>query len=104
MRLSIPALMSRILFRPRVRERTLRSRPSTARPFGVCVVTLAAPRALCTARTLSLSRQAMKRLIMLVIPLGILTLTGCVVAPARGYYYHPRAVVVAPAPVVVLRP
>ena len=46
----------------------------------------------------------MKRLIMSLAPLAILMLTGCVVAPARGYYYHPRAVVVAPAPVVVLRP
>jgi hypothetical protein len=46
----------------------------------------------------------MKRLIMLVIPLGFLVLTGCVVAPARGYYYHPRAFVVAPAPVVVIHP
>jgi hypothetical protein len=46
----------------------------------------------------------MKRLIMLVLPLGILVLSGCVVAPARGYYYHPGAVVVAPAPVVVVRP
>ena len=46
----------------------------------------------------------MKRLIMLVIPLGVLVLAGCVVAPARGYYYHPRAVVAAPAPVLVVRP
>jgi hypothetical protein len=45
----------------------------------------------------------MKRLLMLV-PLTVLTLAGCVVAPARGYYYHPRAVVVAPAPVLVVRP
>jgi hypothetical protein len=46
----------------------------------------------------------MKRLLML-IPLTVLALAGCVVAPARGYYYyHPRAVVVAPAPVVVVRP
>lgn len=46
----------------------------------------------------------MKRLIMLAIPLSMLVLAGCVVAPARGYYYHPHAVVVAPAPVVVVRP
>jgi hypothetical protein len=46
----------------------------------------------------------MKRL-MLVVPVAFLALAGCVVAPARGYYYyHPRAVVVAPAPVVVVRP
>jgi hypothetical protein len=46
----------------------------------------------------------MKRLIMSLIPLGILVLSGCVVAPARGYYYHPAAVVVAPAPVLFVRP
>ena len=46
----------------------------------------------------------MRRLILLLAPLGILVLTGCVVAPARGYYYHPRAIVVAPEPVVVVRP
>ena len=46
----------------------------------------------------------MKRLLMLAVPLGLLALTGCVVAPARGYYYQPRAVVVAPAPVVVVHP
>jgi hypothetical protein len=46
----------------------------------------------------------MKRLIMLLVPLGMLALTGCVVAPARGYYYHQRALVVAPAPVLVVRP
>jgi hypothetical protein len=46
----------------------------------------------------------MQRLMML-IPLTLLTLAGCVVAPARGYYYyHPHAVAVVPAPVVVLRP
>jgi hypothetical protein len=46
----------------------------------------------------------MKRVIMLVVPFGMLVLAGCVVAPARGYYYQPRAVVVAPAPVFVVRP
>jgi hypothetical protein len=46
----------------------------------------------------------MKRLIMLVVPMAMLALAGCVVAPARGYYYHPRAIVVAPAPLVVVRP
>jgi len=30
--------------------------------------------------------------------------TGCVVAPRPGYYYGPRAVIVAPAPAVVIRP
>jgi hypothetical protein len=53
----------------------------------------------------------MKSLFKTLISLGILTaaMTGCVVAPAgyyhRGYYYHgPRVAVVAPAPVVVVRP
>jgi hypothetical protein len=53
----------------------------------------------------------MKSLTKTVISLGILTvvMAGCVVAPAgyyhRGYYYHgPRVAVVAPAPVVVVRP
>ena len=51
----------------------------------------------------------MKRLITLLIPLSFLALAGCVVAPARGYYYHPYyyhpyAAVVAPAPVIVVRP
>ncbi|HUN25293.1 MAG TPA: hypothetical protein VMU67_03225 [Steroidobacteraceae bacterium] len=41
---------------------------------------------------------------MLLIPLGFLALSGCVVVPARGYYYHPRAMVVVPAPVVFVRP
>ena len=45
----------------------------------------------------------MKRLLMLAVPIGLLALAGCVVAPARGYYYGPRALVVAPAPVVVVR-
>jgi hypothetical protein len=46
----------------------------------------------------------MKRLMMLM-PLTLLVLAGCVVAPARGYYYyHPRVVAVVPAPVVVVRP
>ncbi len=41
------------------------------------------------------------------IPLGLLALGGCVVAPYpyhRPYYYGPRVAVVAPAPVVVVRP
>lgn len=49
----------------------------------------------------------MKRLIMLLIPVGILAMSGCVVAPYgyhRGYYYGPRVAVVAPVPVVVVRP
>jgi hypothetical protein len=44
----------------------------------------------------------MKRLMLLLIPLSVLA--GCVVVPARGYYYGPRAVVVAPAPAFVVRP
>jgi hypothetical protein len=44
----------------------------------------------------------MKRLMLLLIPLSLLA--GCVVAPARGYYYGPRAVVVAPAPAFIVRP
>ncbi len=43
----------------------------------------------------------------LLIPLGIMTAcAGCVVAPVgwhRGYY-GPRVAVIAPAPVVVVRP
>ena len=49
----------------------------------------------------------MRKLLMLLIPLSIMA-SGCVVAPYgyhRGYYgyYGPR-VVVAPPPVVVVRP
>ncbi|HLZ97066.1 MAG TPA: hypothetical protein VKP66_03915 [Steroidobacteraceae bacterium] len=54
----------------------------------------------------------MKTLIKLLIPIGILTMTGCVVAPYgyyRGYYGPPVAVVAPPPflvgpPVVVVRP
>jgi hypothetical protein len=51
----------------------------------------------------------MKRLFMLLIPLSLVALSGCVVAPYgyhRGYYGYgpPRVAVVAPAPVVVVRP
>jgi hypothetical protein len=48
----------------------------------------------------------MKRLLMLLIPLSLMVMSGCVVAP-YGYhrgYYGPRVAVVAPAPVVVVRP
>ena len=47
----------------------------------------------------------MKRLMLLMIPLGVLAMSGCVVAP-YGYHrvwYGPRIAVVAPAPVVVIR-
>ncbi len=46
----------------------------------------------------------MQRLIKLLIPMSIIAMSGCVVAPYgyhRGYYYGPRAVLVVPAPVVV---
>jgi len=48
----------------------------------------------------------MRRLVILLIPMSIIALSGCVVAP-YGYhrgYYGPRAAVVAPAPVVIVRP
>ena len=50
----------------------------------------------------------MKRLAMLLIPMSLLVMSGCVVVP-YGYhrvYYGPRAVVVAPLPppVVIFRP
>ena len=44
----------------------------------------------------------MKRVLFSLLSIGALALSGCVVAPAG--YYHPRAVVVAPAPVVVVHP
>jgi hypothetical protein len=49
----------------------------------------------------------MKTLFKLLIPVSIIAMSGCVVAPYgyhRGYWYGPRAAVVAPAPVVVIRP
>jgi hypothetical protein len=52
----------------------------------------------------------MKSLFKTLISLSLLSvaMAGCVVAPAgyyhRGYYYGPRVAVVAPAPVVVVRP
>jgi hypothetical protein len=52
----------------------------------------------------------MKSLSKLLISFGIVAvaMSGCVVAPAgyyhRGYYYGPHVAVVAPAPVVVVRP
>jgi hypothetical protein len=48
----------------------------------------------------------MKALIKLLIPIGIMAMAGCVVAP-YGYhrgYYGPRVAVFAPAPVVVAPP
>ena len=60
----------------------------------------------------------MRKLFMLLIPMSIIAMSGCVVAPYgyyhsgycrsgyyhRGYYYGPGVAVVAPAPVVVVRP
>ena len=54
----------------------------------------------------------MKTLIKLLIPIGIMTMTGCVIAPYGYYrgYYGPRVGVSVPAPttlappVVVFRP
>ena len=48
----------------------------------------------------------MKTLFKLLIPVSIVAMSGCVVAP-YGYhrgYYGPRLAIVAPAPVVVVRP
>jgi hypothetical protein len=49
----------------------------------------------------------MKRLFKLLIPLTFIATAGCVVAPYgyhRGYWGGPRVAVVAPAPVLVVRP
>jgi hypothetical protein len=51
----------------------------------------------------------MRRLVKSLIPLSLIlaAMTGCVVAPAGYYhrgYYGPRVAVIAPAPVVVIRP
>jgi hypothetical protein len=51
----------------------------------------------------------MKSLLKILISFSLLSavLTGCVVAPAGYYhrgYYGPRVAVVAPAPVLVVRP
>lgn len=52
----------------------------------------------------------MQSLIKLLIPMSIIAISGCVVAPygyTRGYYRYyyggPRVVVAAPAPVVIVR-
>jgi hypothetical protein len=48
----------------------------------------------------------MRILCILLISMSIIAMSGCVVAP-YGYhrsYYGPRVAVVAPAPVVVVRP
>jgi hypothetical protein len=51
----------------------------------------------------------MKTIVKVLISLSLLSavMTGCVVAPAGYYhrgYYGPRVAVVAPAPVLVVRP
>jgi hypothetical protein len=52
----------------------------------------------------------MQRTVKLLISLSLVSaiMTGCVVAPAgyyhRGYYHGPRVAVIAPAPVIVVRP
>jgi hypothetical protein len=49
----------------------------------------------------------MRRLVKLLIPISIIAMSGCVVAPYGYYhrgYYGPRVAVVAPAPIVVVRP
>ena len=51
----------------------------------------------------------MKKLLKLLIPFSLLStvMAGCVVAPVGYYhrgYYGPRVAVVAPAPVLVVRP
>jgi hypothetical protein len=48
----------------------------------------------------------MRKLFKLLIPMAIIAMSGCVVAP-YGYhrgYYGPRVAVVAAAPIVVVRP
>ncbi|HWJ36995.1 MAG TPA: hypothetical protein VNR70_17140 [Steroidobacteraceae bacterium] len=48
----------------------------------------------------------MKAIYKLLIPMSFVVMSGCVVAP-YGYhrgYYGPRVAVVAPAPIVVVRP
>ena len=48
----------------------------------------------------------MRNVFKLLIPMCLVAMSGCVVAP-YGYhrgYYGPRVAVVAPAPVIVVRP
>jgi hypothetical protein len=66
--------------------------------------------ALFSSEAQNFEERVMKSLAKLLIPLSLIAaaMSGCVVAPAgyyhRGYYYGPRVAVVAPAPVVVVRP
>jgi hypothetical protein len=60
-----------------------------------------------TPESYNFLEDVMSKLLKLLIPLSIIAMSGCVVAPYgyhRGYYYGPRVAVVAPAPVVVVRP
>jgi len=62
--------------------------------------------ALTYLRVENLLEDVMRRLFKLLIPISIIAMSGCVVAP-YGYhrgYYGPAVAVVAPAPVVVVRP
>jgi hypothetical protein len=57
-------------------------------------------------RTKQSLEDVMKTLFKLLIPVAIIAMSGCVVAP-YGYhrgYYGPRAALIVPAPVVVVRP
>jgi hypothetical protein len=48
----------------------------------------------------------MSKILKLLIPLSLVAMSGCVVAP-YGYhrgYYGPHVAVIAPAPVVIVRP
>jgi len=57
-----------------------------------------------TTKALVVSRRLLTLVLLLV---GIATVnSGCIVVPVGGYGYHggPRAAVVAPAPIVVVRP
>jgi hypothetical protein len=48
----------------------------------------------------------MNKFLKLLIPMGLVAMSGCVVAP-YGYhrgYYGPHVAVIAPAPVLIVRP
>jgi hypothetical protein len=59
-------------------------------------------RALSFLEDAKIEERPMKRLFMFLIPLSLLAMTGCVVAPYPRAYY--RAAIIAPTPVVVVRP
>jgi hypothetical protein len=50
------------------------------------------------------------KILKLLVPVGFALMAGCVIAPVGprrpyyGQYYEPRVAVVAPAPVMVVRP